>query len=855
MAKEKPKDILEEDSSKATSEQKSTDKAQKALSEREAFAGDEKFYDFMARLGKATAGWSDKARKLSQVRSLLQHFSILQKALALGIIVTALMLVYALIKPSSMGAANRRTVPITRQVIPPESPTTGYKAQVRLQQIQESQSVSDSTQPLSLKVAHDYYLQKDYVMAYEVYNQLQQNLPATDESNLLRHFLLLKKALCIRKTGDLDRAGRLLKDVSRSRSPIIRILANYYLSFIEVQKEQYLKARTRAYKTIALISAVDMDGDLALLLQRDCHITIAESVTRQVLLLCDIDEDIPRQLWSRPAELNPFSGINEMPALSELLDSGSEQLSRGLLSPQIQEITYPGAPIRWSVVCHGASIEELLARFAANAELDITWELGNEEGAERVKRGIRNRSVSLYLPAATTQQSVTTAAGCVGLLARLDEQGSVSIFNPDEYGSLSEFISLLSHEAVSLWQSFLLSFYDDQHVPNAHFALGLLRAQRGPITESIAEFKLVANRYSQTPLASFALLHSSKLKAGLRDHPGAQQDLKQLVEQYPDSELSGRACLYLADATMKAGFLIEATRLYSKVYNLGLSRQSQAKAAFGAARCCYETEDYKTAAKWLIRYIKLVKDRTDRELYLAYFLFGKVNLNLGNLQQACNAFQYALTGDLSREKYIETVSELVEAQIKQGHFIKALTLIDGVHPWQFTQKEFIEILLTKSKVLRTMGLVDNAISVLGDRAEYVPDPHLKARLNFELSKCYIAKDNLKLARRDLTEILVLIEPGPLANEISLVLADVCLKLGENSQAVQVCSELLDSDPSEQIKQSALNILAEAYKRQKDYDKATLILLGRWEGDEPENKKTTFDSPDDSSQLLKHAREK
>jgi len=852
MAKKKPQTIVEEDSLEVPSGQKSTDEARKELTEREVFTGDEEFYEFMARQGQVQVDTdrSNKARKSLQVGFLLKRFSTLQKVLALSIIVTTAMLLYALLKSASKFTANTQTVPVTQQTTSPETSAAEDSAQVQPQQLQEPQFVPHSIQPLSLKVAQDFYLQKDYGMAYKTYTQLQQGLPMSDEGNLLRDFLQLKMALCMRKTGDFDQANRLLRVVSESRSPILRVLANYYLGFIEVRKGQYLKARTRAYQAIALISSVDLDKDTALLLQRDCHFLIAESVTRYILSLCGIDNDIPDQLWSGPEEIDPFSDINEISALMNLLNSGSEQLSRGLLSSQIQKIEHPGAPTRWFVVCHGASIEELLARFATNAKLDITWVPSKEVESEKVKDAIRNRPVSLYLPAATTQQSVTIAAGCVGLLARLDERGLVSIFNPDEYNSLSEFVSLLAQEAISLWQSFLLSFYDDRSVPNAHFALGLLHAQIGHVTESIAEYKLVANRYSQTHLSPFALLHSSKLKANLRDHLGARQDLQQLVEQYPDSELSGRACLYLADATMNAGLLSEAAQLYRKVYNLGLSQQSQAEAAFGAAKCFYEIEDYEAAAKWFTQYIALVKDQKNRELYLAYFLLGKTNLTLGNLQQACNAFQCALTGPLSKEQYIETISALVEAQIKQEHFIEALTLIDGIQPWQFSQKESIEILLTKSKILRTMGLVDKAITVLGDKAEYIPDPQLKAKLSFELAKCYITKDDLELARKDLTEILVLIEPGPLAQEAALELADVCLKLGENSQSIYVCSQLLNSDPSEQIRQKALNIFAMAYKQQKNYDKAALILLGKWNDVEPTSEKGIVGSPDASSQLLK-----
>ena len=651
-------------------------------------------------------------------------------------------------------------------------------------------------------------------------------------------------ALCIKKAGVSDQANNLFRTLLRSPSPVVRVLANYHLAFIELQREQYLKVRTRAYQTIVLIDAVDFDEPWASSLLPDCHFLVAESMTRHILSLCDADKDLPGRLWSTVAETDPFTNLNEA-QLRSLLNSGSEQLTKGLLGPQIENIEHKGALSRWSVVCHGAAIDELLARFAANAGLNITWDFCRGQGDEEPKDAIRQRAVSLYLPTATTQQFITAAAGHVGLLARMEQIGNVNIFNPADYSSLSEHISLLTQEAISLWKRYLSVFHSNKRVPNAHFALGLLQARIDHVTDAIAEYRLVANRYELSSLAPFALLRSSKLKTNLRDYSGAREDLKQLVEQYPDSELSGQACLYLADATMKAGLLNEAQRLYSKVYHLGLSIESQADSAFGAAGCFYEKKDYESAAKWLTRYIKLAGESTSRNLYRAYFLLGKSYLALTKTKQACEAFQYALggpAGQLTGEEYIEAVSALVEAQIQQEQFIEALTLLENVPSRRFSSKDSIEILLLKSKVLRTMGLVEEAMAVIGDKAEYVRDPQVKARISFELAKCSIAEGNLGLARGDLAEILVLVEPGPLAHEIALELADVCLKLGHGSQTISICSQLLDLGPSALIKQKALNILAEAYNRQKNYDRAALALLGRWNKDEAQNEERTFDKP-------------
>ena len=836
MDTEEQENVLKENTSEVPSDSELfTDEVRRELSEREVFVGDEDFYILLEDSAPTTgvqsvtgpAGERTRAHRSPRGSIRNKRFSTLQKVLVAGIIVIEAMLVYVLLKPL-LWPLDKIPTPTAQQARPSKL-LAGDSTQVVQKQIQEMEPLFPPTQPLSLKVARNFYLQKDYSNAYAAYNQLHQGLPETADVELLRDFLQFKMALCLKKAGNSDQANSLFRTLSQSRSLAIRVVVNYNLSLLHVQKKQYLKARTRAYQIIAMVKAVDFDKDWALLLQRDCHFLVAESMTRNILSLCDADTGLPSRLWSSPGEVDPFINLNEA-QLRVLLNSGSKQLKEGLLSPQIQKLEHQGVPPRWSVVAYGASVEELLARFAANVGLDISWVYHKTPAAEPARNAIRKRPVSLYLPTATARQAIEVAAGHVGLSALFDEKGLVKISNPADYSSLSEHVQLLMQDTISLWRKFLLTSHSDKRIPNAHFALGLLHTQKDKFADAIAEYKLVANQFSQTSLAPYALLNSSKLKANLHDYPGARKDLTQLVEQYPDIEFYGQACLNLADTTNKAGFWNEAERLYRKVYNLGLSLDLQIAAAFGAGRCFYEAHDYKSAAKWLTQYLKLAKNRTDADFYYAYFLLGKTSLALENPQQASLAFQYALSGPpgrLTRERYVETVSALVETQIQLEHFVETLALLESVHSWQFSKKESIEILLLKGKVFRCVGLPDKAISTIGDVAEYLPDSQLKTRASFELAKCYIAKGDLEYVQKKLTEILISAAPGPLAHEIALELAEVCFELGQNSQAVFVCLQLLDSTVSTPIEEKASKLLAAAYNRQKKYNDAALALFGQW----------------------------
>ncbi|HUT30651.1 MAG TPA: tetratricopeptide repeat protein [Sedimentisphaerales bacterium] len=823
-------------------------------SERNLFAGDEEFYKLLA--DSAESPVASIRPDAGAIRN--RRFSSLEKVLIFCILGIAAILVYALLKsallpradtgaesPPRQGAGSVEPAPLGRPSLPSSrraEGTAGAVPEASTRAITEPTAALAQRQPTSLWVAETFFSQKDYGKAFAVCGDILKNLLREEGEEPVRDFLQLRMAMCMMNTGDHDGAGRLLANIIRSRSPLVRALTNYHLSLLEMENKQYLKARMNAYQAIALAGATERESDWAHLLECNCNFLAGESVTKKVLSLCDADKDLPEDFWvsenaeAWSARADPFASLNEA-QLRSLLNSGWAHLNKGLLGPQIERLQHAGGPPRWSVICNGAPIEELLARFAANAGLEIRWAPAVTRSTEQMQGVVRRRPVSLYMPSTTTQQFISSAAGSVGLMAQLDNTRTVSVCDLASYYSLSEYVARLTDEALSIWQRFLLTFHDDERAVNAHFARGVLQAQRGEVTDAIAEYKLVANRFSRTSLAPLAMLRSSKLKASLHDHAGAREDLKQLVEQYPDSKLYGEACLHLAEVTVKAGLQKEAGGLYKKVYNLCLSPESQAAAALGAGRCLYEQKDYQGAAEWLTRYVRLARDHAESELCSAYLLLGKTSLALQKPQQARDALQYALAGQLTQEQYLETISDLVKIHIQQGQPVEALDVLENVQSRRIPPQEYIEILVLKAAVLRSMGLVNKAVATLGDTAQYLAEPRLKARASLELARCRVAKGDLELAYKDLAETLTLAEPGPEAHEITVELADVCLRLSRNPQAISLCSRLLAAEPAMQIRQRALKVLARAYGEQKDYDKAALALLGRWDAAEFSNDKT------------------
>jgi len=811
------------------------------LSQRDVFVGDEDFYKLLDESSRQKPAARPVVIGPSQQGPRRYgRLSPLQKVLAAGIVIAILIILHGLFRtggrpqaesPSTSTDQTEPAVPQSPALEPAPvlEPAAADSPPVVQEPIQEPRPRLLPAPSLSLEVARDFFLKREYDKAYAAYDQLCQALPASDQ--LLRDFLQLEMALCAKELGDLEEASRILAVVSQSRSPAVRVVSSYHLSLFEIQRKRFLRARTRAYNALALIKAVNFDDDWALSFECDCHFLVAECLSRHILTLSNADADLPDDLWSSAsAAIDPFAEIQEA-ALREVLDSGSEHLGKGLLDPKIRGIDPGGDPPRWSVTSYGAPVEELMAKFAASAAIDLHWALEKTSGPDPEEGAQRQRAVGLYLPAATAHQAVLTTAGCVGLLAcpedTPDGKLKVSISDPTAYASLDEHLTFLSQQAISLWQEFALTFYSDNRVANAHFVMGLLQSPMGLPTEAIAEYKLVANRFSQTSLAPYALLHSSKLKTNLRDYQGAREDLRQLIEQYPDTGVYGQAYLSLADVTVEAGLTAEAAQLYQRVYNFGLSVESKTASALGAAECLYDTKAYEDAGKWLTRYIQLAGGSGNTNLYSAYFLQGQTYLAQEKYEQACKAFRHALTAQSSREQYIQAITSLVKGHIEQEQFVEALEALENVSSVALPEEQSVEMLVLKCRIFRMMGLVETAMVSLRDRAEYVSDARLSVQISLELAQCHVAAGELEQARSRLSEILAIAEPGPLAQSAAMELADVCLKLGRSAQSISLCLQILDSGVSAEIRQQALKTLAAAYSRQKDYEKAARALSGQW----------------------------
>ena len=823
---------------------------QKNYTAQDIFAGDDSLYKALAQpaqSGQKTAESKTSENRLETNAKLSPlnsaRFSRLQKSLAAAILLVAIVLAYAVFKsPRNSLAEIDLTSPldVNEPMVYEPPPTTVAVQPPNDTQTEESthdtphapvltdteetpaESLAPDT-PLSLRIARDMFEAGQYDRAYVVYNQIQRYLPPGDSATAFYDYLNLHKGLCLIMGQKSIQGRRCLSLATKSQIPSIRVMANYHLSALELSQNQFMPARSRACAALALLDTLtDQDPEWLAELKQTCCYLVAEATSKQALILCNADKQLPASLCpALPLVNNPWYNLSEA-QIHHALAKEDGFLASILLRPEFSsDAEKPQTP--WSVSCHRMTVDELLARFGASNAMEVVW----HDEANLPK--LRKQAITLYTKEVSAQTVVSLAAGSAGLLAQIGDDQMIHVRNPESASLVSDQVAMLAQEGTTMWQRYLFSTAESPYFASAHFISGLLYQQLSLNGEALSEFKLVASRYSRSNLAPYALLYSSQVKEELRDAIGVERDLKLLVEQYPDVPIVTEAFLRLAHTVAQLGHDEDAAKLYRKVYYLNLSQESRVIAALKAGHCFYRTEEYESSELWLTQYIQMAENRNldPKEFYRAYFTLGQCLMAQGKTEMACLAFRNALEGELNKEDYLEAMARLVEGYMLQDDLMEAIDVLEDAKDAQLTPSDILELNLLRSRALRHAGFLKRSIELLENNKGSVSDPLLNARISYELSLSLIEMGQLLKAQKELSNTLVTVDSGPWAHKIALTLAQVCLDLGQESQAVSVCQSVLKLGPEPLLLKQASELLATAYSNQKNYDKAAQALIGQW----------------------------
>jgi TolA-binding protein len=789
------------------------DSASQPLAARDIFAGSNDLYKLL----DEDAETPNIASQISKIRSAAipaasnRRLSIIKMMIriCIGLVAVLLLVPISLYCTSVMLLPPRQHAEQAEQVIPPHTPPA-------VQMMSKPPTASGpSEEPASWKLAQTYYQKKDYTRASAVYSKLSSGLSLSDPAEAMWDACLtLKLALCAHKLNNAAACEIYFANSLQSPSPTITALANYYLAFIKNEQKNYLDARMRAYKALAMLETIDSKYSEALI--ADCYFLIAQALTAQALFSSNQTLDMP-VAWPKMTFSEPLEQLDEA-GLQDLLQSGAASLSSAKLGPQIQKRGSHSSAAKYLVKCAGASTEELFAKFTSASGQDIRWLCSYEN--------VRSRPTMLYLCSASPQKFFETASGCVGLLAAFDAN-QVLIHDPSAAVSAAEHHSLLTAEAISALQRFILSYRSDNRIADAHFAVGLLQQSENRLPTAIGEFRQVANRFVRSDLAPYSLLNAAKIKINIQDHSGAREYLKELCAQYPDSPVMDNASILLAQTSMAVGDYEYAGQIFRKVCYLNVSEAHKLAGTLGAAKCYFALKDYASAADWFIRYVVPAKKAPENgaDLRTAYCMLAQANIQLGKFDEACRSYKSALMlASIPDDKYEITLS-LVNTLVRQENLVEALDAAEKIDISQLSDLQIARIWLMKAQILHSMNLVEQAASLLEGRISDVQDSRLRSEMSLQLAHSQIALQNFEAARDTLCQALLRSEPGLLTAQLQCELADVCVRLGDNAQAVSICSQILNSSIPDDLRKRTRRILGSAYANQKQYEKAAKVFSG------------------------------
>ncbi|MDO8301971.1 MAG: tetratricopeptide repeat protein, partial [Sedimentisphaerales bacterium] len=540
------------------------------LTANEIFAGDDEFYQLLSKDIDASAVSSQhpqpsstsKKSPAATTSASPQRLSRSTIAIRVGIGLIAAMLLV----PISLYCVSSIVTPSPRS----PAQTDATHAAVVTENVSESASppAPPLEEPVSWKLAQSYYKKKDYAKASSIYSRLSESLLLSNPTqSLWNDYLNLKLALCAYKLKETALSKNYLAKAIQSSSPATVALSNYYLAFIKNEQRHYSDARLRAYKALAMLETIDQQYSEDLI--ADCYFLIAQTLTADALLGRNQKLESPAN-WPQIPFHEPLEQLGEAELL-HIFQSSMESLNSVAMGPKIKKLD-TGSP-RYLAKCSGASVEELFTAFASESGQDIRWLCSFAN--------VRNRPITLYLSSTTPQKFFDTASGSVGLLASFEDNQTL-INDPVNILSIAEHQKLLTTEAISAWQRFMLSYRNDIRVADAHFAIGFLQQSNDQLPIATSEFRLVANRFMRSELAAYSLLNAAKIKLDMQDTVGARDYLKELYVQYPDSPIFDKAILLLAQTSMAIGDHAYAGQVFRKICTLTISEDYKLAAMLGA---------------------------------------------------------------------------------------------------------------------------------------------------------------------------------------------------------------------------------------------------------------------------------
>lgn len=670
-------------------------------------------------------------------------------------------------------------------------------------------------QAVSFRVAKELYNQGQYKKACYVFKKLQENLLGDSlRQQCLKDWLSLQMARCLQQSSEKGMMDELFTEALNSKSLVVQAMANYHIAVAQGKNQQHYEAYNRIYRTLSLLKAFQKWMPPAM--EADCYYMAAESLTRHILGISNDRWDLPGSEWMNRMESYELP-VQSQQQLSDLLLAGIEQINDAVLMPKVEYDSNRKVGVQWTVACLNAPFEQVIWQFASESDLSVNW-----EGS---KDGFNDRRVTMLLPFVDRHYLAEVVTSCAGLIWHYDGY-SGTIYDPVNYNDIDRLRQVFVQKAISMWQRFQIRYRNNSRIPNAQFCLGRLYTISDDKPMALGVYKLVSTQYDQPVLAAYGLFNMAMLKVDMRDYAGAREDLNELLIRYPDCLVVNKALMYLGDVLLKSRLYAESAQIYDRLFHLDVNAQTRRSALFGLGQCCYEMADYESAAKWLSKALEMAQDQSDDRVGVATYMLGRSYISLGQYRQACDALRMALGQTLDNHEYIQTVLELAQVECEQGNYLRALNELEAVSEERLNQEDSCKVMIAKANVYRSLGLLDAAISLLRRQIEFIAESSLRAQLSLELAHCYMLNEDLRIAEKELNDVMYDLPVGYDSQRGGFLLARIAFIQQRYGKAESFCLDALETNvEDDQLRSRIHHLLGDIYKKQNDFDRAALAFAG------------------------------
>jgi len=732
-----------------------------------------------------------------------RRVSVLSVAIgANAVLLVAVALIVMKIVTTPPPAQSSTTPPYVVAVVkpPPDSATDDTEPDF----VWSATSAGRSASSLSWERAEKDYRAGRFADARDQYTPLVRQWQALPGDGLVCDFLQLRLANCLIQVNDIQAGRSLYQITSQSRSPAVRASSLYQLAAVALLEGQYLRARSLAMQALTASSAAESSalGNF----QSRCDHLAARAVTEKAVLLWGGQWAPP---WRDIPQADPFAGLDEK-KLRTLLSQGSA--GELPLTPRVSRVESTGAAL-FSVRCSRAPLEDVLAKIALASDMEVRW--------ENVPASVRQRPVTLSLPAVNSSRAVELACGVAGLMGRCVGT-RVEVADPDAFAEQSRQRRVLATEAQAAWRRYVLRYGGDRHAAEALYAAAGMSEALDESAVAVNEYQMVVNGHRRSPVAPQALYRCAYLRLGLKEYAQARRDLTELLELFPDYAALDQVELSLGEATMEEGLHREALKIFERVYFRQSSVSAQASSALSAGLCYQRLGRHEEAVAWIGRFLQADSKPAPATLAAAEVALARSFVALDKPSTAVGCLQEALrVGGGETMLTVETALLLAEVQLGRGRYGGALSALALLSNYELTEPQNFRYVLLTVSAYGQSGLTDKALAFARGRLELVHDVRQVARIQVELARGYRQSGDLEQAGRLLTTWLPKLPPEQ-SVAASVELAEICLALGKPLQSAALLEELVADITDAPLRGRAASVLGRAYMALDRPEKAAAV---------------------------------